>query len=288
LAIATAVTQGLLDTNVDGIMGFGFKSLSTSGSTPFWQASGADEFAFYLRSDADSANSTTSPMTNNKRANEDQYGGVFTLGGSNSSLYTGDINYSNVVDETYWLITLGGLTINGESVSLESTSKTAVDTGTTLIGAPTNVVEAIYAQIPGSSVLADGSGYYQFPCSSTVNATMHFGDQEYLLDTSQFIAGRVDTRGQSCLGAFFSIGSDENDELQYILGDAFLTNVYTIFSNTASTPQVGFASLAAGLGTTTSSSTTDKVVAANGATLTSYASISTLIILSIGCVVAVL
>lgn len=280
LAIATAVTEGLLETNVDGIMGFGFKSLSTSGATPFWQASGADEFAFYLASASASRTASTSPMTNNRRASDDQYGGVFTLGGTNTSLYTGDINWSDVVDETYWLITLGGITVNGGNISLEGTNKMAVDTGTTLIGAPTDVVTAIYDLIPDSSALASGSGYYKFPCSTSVNATIHLGDQEYLLSTDQFIAGTVDTSGQECMGAFFSIGSDENDELQYILGDAFLTNVYSVFSNTGSTPQVGFASLASGLSSTTASQTVSKVSAASGASSAFATGASTLALLA--------
>lgn len=268
LAIATEVTQGLLDTDVDGIMGFGFKSLSTSGATPFWQASGADEFAFYLRSDAVSTSSSSSPTISSRGYSETQYGGIFTLGGTNSSLYQGDINWSDVIDESYWLITLGGITVNGVDVSLSDTDKVAVDTGTTLIGAPTTVVEAIYAQIPDSSTLSSDSGYYQFPCTTNVNATIHLGDQEYALTSADLIAGTIDSSGETCMGSFFSIGSDESDELQYILGDTFLTMVYTIFSNTGTTAQVGFASLADGLGTSTSSTTVNKVIASSGATST--------------------
>lgn len=265
LAIATEVTQGLLDTNVDGIMGFGFKSLSTSGATPFWQASGADEFAFYLRSDSVSTASSSSPTIGSRAYSETQYGGIFTLGGTNSSLYQGDINWSDVIDEAYWLITLGGITVNSNDLSLSDTDKVAVDTGTTLIGAPTTVVEAIYAQIPGSSPLGSDSGYYQFPCSTDANATIHLGDQLYDLTSADLIAGTIDSSGETCMGSFFSVGSDENDELQYILGDTFLTKVYTVFSNTGSTAQVGFASLADGLGTQTTSTTVNKVATSSGA-----------------------
>jgi cathepsin D len=252
-AIANSVSSGLLDQSVDGIMGFGFKSLSTSGATPFWQASGADQFAFYL---ASTTSATTSDL--------ESYGGILTLGGYNTSLYQGEINWSNVVDETYWLITLGNITIDGSDIALSGTSKTAVDTGTTLIGAPSSVTAAIYAEIPGSSELASESGYYQYPCDTTVNATFHFGDQEYLLSGDDFSAGTVDTQGEYCMGAIFSVGSDQEDELQYILGDAFLTKVYTIFDNSAKTAQVGFASLADGLGSTTNSQTVSKVTASSG------------------------
>ena len=254
-AVATYVTSGLLDADVDGIMGFGFRDLSTSQATPFWQSSGASEFGFYLQPDT----------TTSFNAGNQVYGGEFTLGGTNTSLYQGDVNWSDVVDETYWLITLGGITIGGANISLSGTNKVAVDTGTTLIGAPTAVVDAIYAQIPGATALSSNNGYYQFPCSTTVNATMHFGDQEYLLSGEDVIAGAIDTQGVNCMGSFFSIGSDDDDELQYILGDTFLTKVYSIYDNTGSTARVGFASLADGLSVSTTSKTVTKVTASSGA-----------------------
>ncbi|UZJ56401.1 hypothetical protein CBS101457_005721 [Exobasidium rhododendri] len=277
-AIATYVTSGLLDANLDGIMGFGFEALSTSRSTPFWQASGADKFSFYLQSDS-SSTSTSSDY---------EYGGVLTLGGTNTSLYQGDINYTPVVDESYWLITLGGITIDSSDITLTGTSKVAVDTGTTLIGAPTTVVEAIYAQIPGSSAISSESGYYQFPCTTTVNATLHFGDQEYSISGEDFIAGTVDSSGTTCMGAFFSIGSDESDELQYILGDAFLKHVYSVFDNSASTAQVGFASLAAGLNSSTTSTTVPNVTASSGAQGRATASTLMVFLIVIGATLATL
>lgn len=254
-AIATYISQGLLGDAVEGIMGLGFPSLSTSKSTPFWQNVGASEFSFYLASDNSSAASSYSDKAP---------GGTFTLGGRNSSLFKGDINWSDVIDESYWLITLGGITVNSQNVNLDGTNKVAVDTGTTLIGAPATVVDQIYAQVPNSKQMS--SGYYTFPCGeNSISATIHFGNQEYVLTSDDLIAGTVDSTGTMCLGAFFSIGSTANDELQYILGDAFLMNVYTIFNNSGKTAQVGFAALADGLGASTASRTVNSVVAANSA-----------------------
>lgn len=254
-AIATYISQGLLGDAVEGIMGLGFPSLSTSKSTPFWQNVGANEFSFYLASD----NSTDTSSYSDKAA-----GGTFTLGGRNTSLFKGDINWSDVIDESYWLITLGGVTVNNQDVNLEGTNKVAVDTGTTLIGAPGSIVDQIYSQVPNSQQMS--TGYYTFPCAENkISATLHFGNQEYTLNSDDLIAGTVDATGTMCLGAFFSIGSTSKDELQYILGDAFLMNVYSIFSNSGKTAQVGFAALADGLGSSTASRTVNSVVAANAA-----------------------
>ena len=62
-----------------------------------------------------------------------------------------------------------GLTVNGNSVSLPSGSDSygAIDTGTTLISGPEDVVAALYAQIPNSEALTgQNEGFYQYRESS--------------------------------------------------------------------------------------------------------------------------
>lgn len=240
-AVATRVSSGLVDSNMDGIMGMGFSRLASSGDTPFWLAANADTFSFYLQR----ASLTSSSQL--------QYGGVFTLGGTNSSLFQGNINYNNVIEQLYWMIDLGGISTRGRTVALNSLDRAAIDTGTTLIGGPDSVVQAIYANIPGSS--SQGNGYYSYPCSSTINATLTFGNQQYTIPDSDFSAGSLDSRGSTCLGAFFGLGSTVQTDLQWIVGDAFLKNVYTVFTTANNNARVGFASLANGLNSGTTSNT---------------------------------
>ena len=55
--------------------------------------------------------------------------------------------------------------MNGNSVTLPSGSGSyaAIDTGTTLVGGPPAIIDAIYAQIPGSQALTgDNEGYYTY------------------------------------------------------------------------------------------------------------------------------
>ena len=62
-----------------------------------------------------------------------------------------------------------GLTVNGNSVTLPSGSDSygAIDTGTTLISGPEDVVAALYAQIPNSEALTgQNEGFYQYRESS--------------------------------------------------------------------------------------------------------------------------
>ncbi len=83
-------------------------------------------------------------------------------GSTNSSLYTGQIDYQNIPSDfvSYWTLPIKNVTVNSNSVALPSgqSSYAAIDTGTTLIGGPAAQVASIYAQIPDS---AAGTGNYQ-------------------------------------------------------------------------------------------------------------------------------
>ena len=82
-------------------MGLGFQSIASSGATPFWQAlaqtSGSLDnplFAFQL-----------TRFTNDTNAQKLEAGGTFTLGNTNSSLFTGNIDYQSIPDNApgYWI-----------------------------------------------------------------------------------------------------------------------------------------------------------------------------------------
>ena len=91
--------------------------------------------------------------SNNPQAQDEEPGGIFTLGGTNSSLYQNDIEYETPPPQTgsYWLVTISRalyschfgrnstlfiaeLTLNNQVVPIQTGGIGAVDTGTTLIG----------------------------------------------------------------------------------------------------------------------------------------------------------
>jgi cathepsin D len=98
-----AFDSGLIDGSVSGLIGLAFQDLAETEAVPFWQALATDnqlsspEMAFHL------ARSTNV---------DDEPGGTFTLGGTNSSLFTGDIEFHDLVDSsppTFWLLSLSGI-----------------------------------------------------------------------------------------------------------------------------------------------------------------------------------
>jgi hypothetical protein len=75
------------------------------------------------------------------------------MGGTNSSLYSGTINFIPLVRAQYWTIPMTSLGIStGTPIALSgSTQNAVIDTGTTLIGGPASVLDTFYAQIPGAA-----------------------------------------------------------------------------------------------------------------------------------------
>ncbi|KAI0301043.1 aspartic peptidase domain-containing protein [Multifurca ochricompacta] len=212
------VTSGLIDGELAGIMGLAFKGIASSGATPFWET-------------------IIKP------------GGVLTFGGTNSSLYQGNIDFQsftpNVVGGSFWLQTVSSVIVNGNSVNIGASNLAAIDTGTTLIGGPTTAVNAIWSAIPGTVALSGNmAGFFAFPCNTQLTISISFGGPSWPISLADLNLGTVSS--SLCLGAIFDITqgtpiqpSDGNPS--WIVGDTFLKNVYSVFR--ANPPAVGFAQL---------------------------------------------
>lgn len=95
-------TNALLDGSVAGIMGLAFQGLASTKAVPFWQALlknnllSSPEMSFWL-----------TRFVNDNNAKAEEPGGTLTLGGTNSSLFTGDIQFLDMpsgVTQTFWLL----------------------------------------------------------------------------------------------------------------------------------------------------------------------------------------
>jgi len=174
-------------------------------------------------------------------------GGILTLGGTNSSLYQGSIEYTNLTfAPSFWILNVSSITVQGTAISVPTSSNLAViDTANTLIGAPTSMISGIWAQVPGSMAL-DGNytGLYAFPCNTSITVSMSFGGTDWDISPVDMNVGTVTS--DMCAGAIFDagvVGGGYDD--MWLVGDTFLKNVYSVFR--ADPPAVGFAQLASGL-----------------------------------------
>jgi cathepsin D len=261
--LAVNVTSGLIYNGLSGVMGLGFTSISTLQTTPFWEALyNANDlaeplFSFYLERYVSQANNSAAP------------GGMLTLGGTNSSLYTGSIEYLNMTSpSSFWLLTVSSVTVQVKTIAVDPLSGLAsIDTSITLIGAPTPIAASIWAQVPGSTELTGNSqGLYAFPCDTNVTVRISFGGTNWAISPLDMNIGTVNeydptfsnasAPSQMCVGAIFDVGI--RNAPAWIIGATFLKNVYSVFR--ANPAAVGFAQLASGLSPSTGSPEPSPVV----------------------------
>lgn len=181
LVQANRISSGLVDNTLSGIMGLAFKAIASTGATPFWEALSnggqlqTKEMSFWLNR-----------LSDDGSAPDVAFGGIFTLGGTNTSLFSGDVEFINMPgsEPSFWLLSLTGpsksvcfifsqdslmllvdITVQGNSISIATGSSaiSAIDTGTTLIGGPSAQVQAIWNAVPGAQELgSEMPGFWSF------------------------------------------------------------------------------------------------------------------------------
>lgn len=101
------MTESIVTSPVAGIMGLAFQSLASSNAKPWWQTLSdnnqwsSPEMSVWL-----------TRFISDNNAQTEEPGGVLTLGGTNTSLYTGDIEFVNMpssVTPSFWLLELTGM-----------------------------------------------------------------------------------------------------------------------------------------------------------------------------------
>ncbi|KAK7063471.1 aspartic peptidase domain-containing protein [Favolaschia claudopus] len=177
--------------------------------------------------------------------------GVFTFGGTNSSLYTGAIEFLDSTSTSAWMLNITTLTIQGYELTFtQSRNNVAFNARTSkpMIYGPRNSVETIWAQVPGASLLVDpltdGSDYYQYSCSTTLNVSVSFGGRSWTIDPAEMkLGGPQAFHGSDghCIGAIIGLDVPE-DQPGWYFGSTFLRGVYTVLRQ-GNPPAIGFAEL---------------------------------------------
>ncbi|GAA5905396.1 hypothetical protein JCM6882_003148 [Rhodosporidiobolus microsporus] len=205
-AAATTLSDSWTRDPQDGLMGMGYQALSQLRSPPVFQTlvtqqkTAASQFSFKL--------------TSTSFGTSELY-----LGGMNSASYVaGTTEWAPVLAQAYWTVA-GQVQVNGASVG--GTFNAIIDTGTTLIVAPTSFASAFWAAVPNSQAYPSG-GYYTFPCSSAPTVSFTFGGSTTRWPLSAFNLGRVSSGSTRCVGSL--VGQDLGIN-GVIVGDNFLKNV---------------------------------------------------------------
>lgn len=117
--------------------------------------------------------------------------GEVTFGGLDTSKFDPNslVTFANVNQQGFWEGSMTAVSVNGQDLGLQG--RTAIlDTGTTLIVAPTADAAAVHAAIPGSQ--SDGQGGFTIPCTTTASVALTFGGQSFAIETQDLLFAPVD------------------------------------------------------------------------------------------------
>jgi cathepsin D len=157
-----------------------------------------------------------------------------------------------MINSSRFLFFLSGVTVNGKTVNIGNGNSAAIDTGTTLIGAPTAAVNAIWSAVSGAKPLSGQfAGFWAFrtsfldaagthkgvhkglliffcsvrsACTTQFTISMSFGGPSWPISIDDLNLGTIG--GGQCLGAIFDVteGTDISSQGNpaWIVGDTFL------------------------------------------------------------------
>lgn len=175
----------------------------------------------------------------------DDANGELTLGGVDTTKYTGTLTYfprltSGTASE-YWGITVASFTQG--TTTLATSASGIVDTGTTLIYIPTSAYNS-FLSAAGGGKTDSSSGLAVFTTKPTTNFGIKFGSTTYTLTPAQYL---VPTAQYSYYGLtsgkyYAWINNGGSSGVNTIIGQKFLENYYSVFDTTNS--RIGFATRA--------------------------------------------
>ncbi|KAJ3369680.1 hypothetical protein HDU91_006941, partial [Kappamyces sp. JEL0680] len=205
----------------DGLLGLAFNSISniasvTGGNGNYIDALGLsgskNQFAFYMSNAADGDV------------------GEVSIGGVDSSKFTGTPVYIPLNSETYWQFSFSKATFSVGSTTgaaVGSTTNAICDTGTTLTimdAAPANAINKAI----GAGAYDSSQGIYPIDCgiaSTGPTIYLNFGGGKFPINASEYVISN--TGGSPA--CFSGITQGAADSGVVILGDTFIRGNYAIF-----------------------------------------------------------
>jgi cathepsin D len=165
--------------------------------------------------------------------------GELTLGGVDSSHFTGSLTWVDLTAETYWETKLDSLTVGGASAT--TATKVILDTGTSILAGPSADVKALAAKV-GAKPFFLNPKEYTIDCSkvsSLPDITVTMGGQSFTLKGADYV---INVQNVECLFGFTGIDVPAPNGPLWIMGDVFIRKFYTAFDY--GNKRLGFAPVA--------------------------------------------
>ena len=193
----------------DGILGLAFSSVSFAGSSTVFENAIVQNqldmpvFSFYLGEDGP---------------------GEFMLGGWDDSKFGGELYKVPLNSAAYWEINMDGI-MAGEYKQTESTGTmtAVVDSGTSFILGPQDEIEQLAAALGAFNLTA---GNFYFDCSKVNDIP----DVSFLIHGFEFVIPGPNTYIKVDGICLFAFGFNAPGYPDWILGDVFMRQYYTVFN----------------------------------------------------------
>ncbi|KAH7129058.1 putative aspartic protease [Dactylonectria macrodidyma] len=237
-----AATSASGFTGVDGIIGFGPVGL-TAGTVS--NVNTVPTFLDNLYSQGSISTEVLGVYFKPESGSDtDDTNGELTLGGTDSSKYSGSLTYFSTLTSgsasAYWGISIASFTYG--TTTLASSATGIVDTGTTLIYIPTSAYNKFLTAAGGKT--DSSTGLAVFTTKPTSNFGIKFGSTTYTLTPAQYLVptAQYSYYGLSSSKYYAWINDGGSSGVNTIIGQKFLENYYSVYDTTNA--RIGFATAA--------------------------------------------
>lgn len=183
------------------------------------------------------------------RAEDDGKDGEVNFGGVDTTKFDGTISYTTT-DADIWSIPVDDAYVNGKSCNFTGKSAT-IDTGTTYLLIPPSDAEVLFDLVPNASKQSSNSNNHILPCNSTATIEFEFSGVKYSVSPKDYVGSPESDNSDYCISTIVSYASNGAN---WLVGDVFLKNVYTVFD--FDNGQIGFGQLASASQSSTTSTST--------------------------------
>lgn len=220
---ATNMSSQFVSAAYDGLMGLGFGNLNSVKPTK--------QKTFF---DAIKPSLTLPLFTSMLRK---QNVGTYNFGYIDKTQYNGTISYVPVVNTSgWWQFAASNYRVGTSGTVVAKSFNAVVDTGTTLLALPNDIVTAYWNTVP-KATYSSTWGAWLYPCSTKLPTfTLYAPTANMTVPGSYLNYGQVDYAG-NCYGGLQSNGGIS----VAILGDIFIKSQFIVYDQTQPTYRLGFA-----------------------------------------------
>jgi hypothetical protein len=147
--------------------------------------------------------------------------GEISIGAIDPERHSGKISYTPLAEDHDWVIKLDDVQVDGKDAGVGGV-RSYIDTGTSYIFASPQRVKEMHSLIPGAE--SQDGRTWRVPCDSKTKLAFSFSGGSYEVSPKDWISPQ-NSNGK-CTSNIYGI---EIVPGAWLLGDAFIKNVYTVF-----------------------------------------------------------